>query len=355
MLDHIEIIVPLAKPLAYWHTQALGFQQTAVYNEQGKVSYLLEKGSIRLLITSAYDRSDKSESVLSFIGANHTGVRRIAFQTDDVEKTWHEAIKKGAIPLASPANVTDDEGSVETATVRLYDKSEICYISRKNYKGHFMPGFVPTATGKGNPGISFEKIDHVASEVRVNEMAFWAKYLSQSINTELIQEIPSGPENTTGIALMINKIPSSDLTFVIAEPAQPGLDNKIQGNIDQYGSAVHHLAFACGDLLSTVETLHETGVEFVEFPSAYYDLLRENEDLKDLDIDRLERLGVLVDKEGDGYLLQKFIKPFSDMPFLFYELVERVNGYTGFALKNIKVLKKAEELQIMKQREPEKV
>ncbi|MGB3180602.1 MAG: VOC family protein [Cyclobacteriaceae bacterium] len=355
MLDHIEIIVPLAKPLAYWHTHALGFKHTATLNAHGKISFLLEKGSIKLVITSAYYLTDQSADVLSFISKNHTGVRRIAFQSEDVETSWQEAIYKGAIPLSSPDSLKDDKGTVVTGSVKLLDQSEICFVSRQNYDGYFLPGYIPTGSEDENSAISFEEIDHIASEVRVNEMAYWAKYLGNSINTNLIQEIPSGPENTTGIALMINKARSSSLTFVIAEPSMPGLDNKIQDNINQYGSSIHHLAFSCSDLLSTVEELQSTKIEFVETPSAYYDLLREDASLKDLDIDRLQRLGVLVDKEGDGYLLQKFIKPFGDMPFLFYELVQRVNGYSGFALKNIKVLKKAEELQIMKQSKPVEV
>jgi len=135
----------------------------------------------------------------------------------------------------------------------------------------------------------------------------------------------------------------------MAEPDGYTGVSKVQQNIDKFGPGIHHLAFATDDIIATVNTFTEKGVEFVSFPRSYYGLLRENPDFKDIDIDLLESNGILIDKEDDTYLLQKFIKPISDRPFFLYEIVQRVNGYNGFALKNINVLKAAEELEIMKQ------
>ncbi len=146
----------------------------------------------------------------------------------------------------------------------------------------------------------------------------------------------------------INQSKDKKLTLVMAGLESYLNTSKVQQNIDNFGPGIHHIAFATNDLVTAIDELEARGVEFVKFPAAYYDLLRTNEDFKDFDIDKIQRSGILADKEGDTYLFQKFIKPISDRPFFLYELVQRVNGYNGFALKNINVLKKAEELEIMK-------
>jgi 4-hydroxyphenylpyruvate dioxygenase len=148
--------------------------------------------------------------------------------------------------------------------------------------------------------------------------------------------------------LNINQSLDKKLTLVMAEPDDYTRPSKVQQNIDRFGPGIHHLAFATDDIVKTINAFTAQSVEFVTFPSSYYDLLRSNKEFDDMDIDQLQRNGILIDKEDDTYLLQKFIKPISDRPFFLYEIVQRVNGYNGFALKNINVLKKAEELQIMR-------
>ena len=150
------------------------------------------------------------------------------------------------------------------------------------------------------------------------------------------------------MTLNISQSTNKKLTFVMAEPDGTGTSSKILDNINKFGPGIHHLAFLTEDIISTIKTIEENNVEFVNFPPAYYTLLRQNPEMKEIDIDLLEKHGILIDKEGDTFLYQKFIKPYGDRPFFFYEIVQRVNGYSGFALKNINVLKKAEEFDIMK-------
>jgi 4-hydroxyphenylpyruvate dioxygenase len=147
--------------------------------------------------------------------------------------------------------------------------------------------------------------------------------------------------------LNINQSFDKNLTLVISEASEYSQASRVQRNINTYGPGIHHLAFATRDLVETTRTLVDRGIDFVTFPSSYYELLRDDPEFQGLDIAMLEANNILVDKEGDTYLLQKFIKPLSDRPFFIYEIVQRVNGYQGFALRNINVLKRAEELQIM--------
>lgn len=355
-IDYIEIYTPMAKALAYWHTQALGFTITAYANfETGRPdisSYVLNSGKIQVVLTSTYPTANMAANleVSSFISQNYCGVKRIALRTDAVGKAFDESIKGGAIPLKFPAITEDGEGYVESASIKLYDQNEITFIDRRNYNGAFKPGYevYDNGTDKGKHPPLLSSIDHIASEVRINEADYWTKYLTTAIGTDLVQKIQRGEENKTGMVMNINQSFDGNLTLVIAEPETHTKASKVQQNIDRFGAGIHHLAFTTDNLIETVKTLKERGIEFVSFTPSYYDILRSSDELKDVDIDLLEGNGILIDKEGDTYLLQKFIKPISDRPFFLYELVQRVNGYKGFALNNINTLKKAEESDIMK-------
>ena len=236
----------------------------------------------------------------------------------------------------------------KAAAIKLYDDREIVFIDRNAYKGGFRPGYRSAGVERREASELLLAIDHIAAEVRINESHYWTNYLTRAIGTSLVQNISSGEDNKTGMILNINQSFDRNLTLVIAEPESYKTSSKVQKNIDTFGPGIHHLAFTTDDMVVTLKKFKEKNVEFVNFPASYYDLLRGNEDFQGMNIDDLEANGILIDKEGDTYLLQKFIKPISDRPFFFYEIVQRVNGYNGFALKNINVLKKAEEMEIAK-------
>lgn len=352
-IDAIEIYTPMAKALSYWHERALGFTLSAYANYETGMpdvsSYVLTSGNIRLVLTSVFPTANGkgNTEVSQFIGTQYCGVKRVCLEVDDVKAVFAHALQTGAIPLKFPVTLEDEEGTIEEAGIKLYDNNEITFISRVNYTGAYKPGYRKNMTASAAPAI-FKRIDHVAAEVRINEISYWSDYLTKAIGTRLVQRIQRSEENRTGMILNINQSPDTNLTLVMAEPESYLHPSKVQQNINLYGPGIHHIALATDDLAGAVTVLRERGVEFVRFPASYYTLLRENEEFRDFDIDMLEAQGILIDKEDDTYLLQKFTKPISDRPFFLYELVQRVNGYNGFALKNINVLKKAEELEIMK-------
>lgn len=221
-------------------------------------------------------------------------------------------------------------------------------MNRGEYKGSFKPGYRGARAGSQDSHQHILLIDHIASELRINESLFWSDYINKTLNTSLVQSIQKSDDNRTGMILKINRSGDRNLTLVFAEPDGYKSISKVQQNIDLFGPGIHHIAFATDDLMESTKDLLRNGVEFVSFPSAYYDLLREKPGFEELDIDQLQQLNILCDREGESFLLQKFIKPISDRPFFIYELVQRINGYDGFALGNINVLKKAEEMEIAK-------
>lgn len=353
-IDYVEIFTPMAKTLAYWHVHALGFAITAYSDidtgRMGTASYVLSSGQVRLVLTSAYPvaQAASMDETSSFIARNYCGVKRFALQVDSVKEAFEKSIANGAFPVRFPAIQEDGSGHIEEAAIKLYDDREIVFINRNAYNGIFKPGYRPTGQERHEEAELLLAIDHIAAEVRINESHYWTDYLTRVIGTSLVQSIRSGEENKTGMILNINQSFDRNLTMVIAEPESYKTSSKVQKNIDTFGPGIHHLAFTTNDMVTALQRFKDKKVEFVNFPPSYYDLLRDNEDFRGMDIDELEANGILIDKEGDTYLLQKFIKPISDRPFFFYEIVQRVNGYNGFALKNINVLKKAEEMEIAK-------
>jgi 4-hydroxyphenylpyruvate dioxygenase len=352
-LDYIEIYVPLAKPLVYWHRKALGFSLVAQYDSEpgapGLVSYCLTSGKVRLVITSTFPvgKSNADHEVGSFLSGNSCGVKRMAFHVQSVTDAFYSSIQSGARPVKFPEVIEDELGYIEEAAIKLFDNNEVVFINRSKYQGVFKPGFkaVQHASSKDE---FFVAVDHVSSELRINETSLWTDYLSRSIGSRLIQKIENTEDNKTGMLLNISQVPGHELAFVMTEPATHDPSSRVQQSISKYGPSIHHLAFSTDDIISTIKHLAARDVDFVSFPDAYYDMLRQNEDLKGIDIDALQELGILIDKEDDKFLLQKFLKPMGDRPYFFYEIVQRVNGYSGFALGNIAALRKAEELQITK-------
>lgn len=352
-IDHVEIFSAMAKPLAYWHVHALGFRMEGYAGpetgQQGIASYCLVSNNIRLVITTAYPTANRTPAIdiSSYIAVNHCGVKRFALHVDSVTTAFEQSVRRGAIPVRLPARHEDEHGWIEEASIKLYDHNEIVFINRDHYDGVFRPGYRKHTEYNNGQQALFTAVDHIASELRVNEIDFWTSYLTKAIGTSAVQKIERGADNRTGMILNINQSGDKQLTLVMAEPESVSGKSKVQANIDNFGPGIHHLAFATDDLVDTVKQLKARGVDFIRFPRSYYQLLRDNEEMKGFDIDALEQEGILIDKEDDTYLLQKFIKPISDRPFFFYEIVQRVNGYNGFALKNINVLKKAEEMEVM--------
>lgn len=351
-IDYVEMYVPVAKPLVYWHTKALGFTALAYAGaETGKpgfASYLLSSGQVRIVLTSAYPlhNDNGNREVSSFVNQYSCGIKRVAFAVDDVKQTFSESIANGGMPVKFPTVEEDDFGFVEEAAIKLYDQCEVVFIDRSHYKGIFKPGYRRHLSDANGQDQFFTAIDHIASELHINETDYWTDYLSRALGSRLLQKIDRGEDNQTGMILNISQLPDMTMTWVMTEPESHQRTSRVQQSLEKFGAGIHHLAFSTDDILSTIKTLRSRDVELVSFPSTYYDMLRKNDDFKNTDIDALQAEGILIDKEGDSFLLQKFVKPMSDRPYFFYEIVQRVNGYNGFAVNNIVALRKAEEVQI---------
>jgi 4-hydroxyphenylpyruvate dioxygenase len=353
-IDHIEIYTPMAKSLAYWHAQALGFQVTAMASQElqlsGFSSYVCTSGQATLVLTAAFPsrHAVAHPEINQFIEQHYCGIKRISLRVDSVKQAFENSIEAGAFPVAYPQQLADQHGFIDLASIKLFDDREIQFINRKQYSGVFKPGYTKTITRTNGAAPLFSAFDHIAAEVRINETAWWSDYVSRALGISTVQTIAPGTENKTGMVLRVNQSPDANLTLVMAEPETYLQHSKVQKNIENFGPGIHHLAFITNDLVTSAATLSERGVEFVRFPDSYYELLSQNAEFSNIDIGQLKRNGIIIDKEGETYLLQKFLQPVSDRPFFFYEIVQRVNGYRGFALKNINVLKKAEEIEIMK-------
>ncbi|HEY4112094.1 VOC family protein [Puia sp.] len=353
LLDYVEIYTPMAKALAYWHTQALGFTLVATsggeMEKQNISSYVLVSGWIRLVLTSTYPtlRPAANPEIASFLARNYSGIKRIALRADSVGDLFEKSVANGAIPTKLPLVTEDESGSFEEASIKLFDDCEISFTDRSSYQGIFKPGY-KVARGHGLQKSLLFSVDHIATHTRINEIAYWTKYLSNTIGIDLVQSIPKSDENRTGMILNISQSFDRKLTVVMAEPETYKRKSNVQQDLEIFGPGIHHLAFATSDLPETIRILNERNVEFMDVPDSYYELLRKNEDFEDVDLDTLQRWGIIIDKEEDSYLLQKFMKPISDRSYFFYELVQRVNGYDGFALKNITMLRKAAEMEMAK-------
>ena len=345
--DFVEFYVGSAKMWAYWHAKALGFSIVGYLGPEtgvkDKVSYYLIKNKIQIVLTSAIKPANYE--IESFIQKHGDGVKRWSLKVKDVKIAFENAIKNGAIPTRTPKKFEDQQGLIEEAAIKLYDDAEIVFINRDNYKGIFKPGF-----GKPIQKIilngadsGLQEIDHIVGNVRVNEMSLWTNYLNKSLNFETFLEFGEGDISTQYSALLSKVVRSKEGAAIknpVNEPFEGLKKSQIEEYIDEYyGSGIQHIAVTTNDIISTIRTLRENGVEFLTVPDTYYDILKEKRG-KDIveDIEQLRKYGILCDTEGTGYLLQLFTKPIGDRPTFFYEIIQRRKGADGFGQGNFQAL-----------------
>ena len=347
---YVEFYVGMAKMVAYWHIKALGFHLTGYRGpETGceeELSYLLEKNGIRLVITSAAKPS--CFDVLSFVDRHGNGVKRIAYQVSDVEQAYHTAIARGGIPVLAPRQVTDENGSIEEAAISLLDRKEIKFFNNTGFGGLFRPHYRSCEIQGYEPDFEngFEAIDHIAYGLQKNEMDYWYSYYERIFGGRLLQQLQPGDMVTqySGMLLKLLGSKNGKINNVFVEPDNRERPSQVQEYVNAYyGSGIQHMAFATSDIFRSIRAMAKGGIDFVQYPKAYYTALREKGDIPASLIDELESCNVLCDAQGGAYLFQTFTKPFGDRPTFFYELIQRTNGYVGFALNNITQLFQAVE------------
>ncbi len=340
-IDHLELYVGNAAQAAYYYTHAYGFTETAYRGlETGtrdRISHVLEQGRIRLVLTGTLTGEDE---IAEHHKRHGDGVCSIALSVPDATAAYEHAIAHGARGVQTPYELSDEGGTVTLASVATYGETRHVFVQRNGYTGAFLPGFVARASAPAGPDGLLVGIDHVVGNVELGHMEEWVSYYERVFGmTELIHF--SDKAISTEYSALMSKVVtdgSGRIKFPINEPAQGKRKSQIEEYLDFYrGAGVQHIAVSTTDIVRTVDELSRRGVEFLPIPESYYAEVPERIGEIDEDIADLRRLGILVDRDDEGYLLQIFTKSVGDRPTVFFELIER-HGARGFGEGNFKAL-----------------
>ena len=344
--DYVEFYVGNAKQAAHFYKTAFGFQSHAYAGlETGvrdRASYVLKQDKIRLVLTTAL----KSDSPIGEHVKKHgDGVKIVALWVEDARSAYEETMKRGAKSYMEPTVETDENGEVVRAGIYTYGETVHMFVERKNYKGDFLPGYKKWESDYNPAPTGLKYIDHMVGNVGWNEMNTWVKWYEDVMGFVNFLSFDD-KQITTEYSALMSKVMSNGngrIKFPINEPAEGKKKSQIEEYLDFYeGSGVQHIAVATDDILTTVADLRSRGIEFLSTPpQAYYDavpfrLEAHNHKLQE-DIEKLMSLGIMIDADEEGYLLQIFTKPIEDRPTLFFEIIQRM-GARGFGAGNFKAL-----------------
>ncbi|HEX3107652.1 MAG TPA: 4-hydroxyphenylpyruvate dioxygenase [Thermoanaerobaculia bacterium] len=338
-IHHVEFWSGNAKQSAFFYRKAFGFSQLAYSGlETGNreaASYVLSQGKIRFVITSPL-RGENAGS--EHIQRHGDGVRDIALLVEDADFAFAEAVKRGAKPAIEPYDMKDENGTVRRAAIHTYGDTLHSFISYRDYRGPFLPGY--QAADVPNESAGLLVVDHIVGNVELGKMNEWAEFYSKVMGFSRYITFDDKDISTEYSALM-SIVMSDDnriVKFPINEPAPGRKKSQIDEYLDWYaGPGVQHVALLCGDIIETVKKLKANGVEFLSVPDSYYDELAERVGEIEEPIDEIKKLHILVDKDAEGYLLQLFTKPVEDRPTVFFEIIQR-KGSRGFGKGNFKAL-----------------
>ncbi len=339
-IDHIEVYAGNALQAAHFFTHALGFSETAYAGlETGmrdRACHLVEQGRIRFLLTSPLHGGSE---IARHIAEHGDGVKVVALAVPDAEDAYRVAVRRGARGLREPHEEADERGAVRLATIATYGETVHTFVERDGYSGPFLPGFEPAEDETEEYG-HFTGIDHVVGNVELGRMEEWVEYYERVFGfTEMIRF--TDQDISTEYSALMSKVMADGkgrIKFPINEPAEGNRKSQIEEYLEFYGGpGVQHIALSTTDIVSTVRALRDRGVHFLMTPSSYYEELPERIGEIDEDPDELSDLGILADRDDEGYLLQIFTKPLSDRPTLFLEVIER-HGARGFGEGNFKAL-----------------
>lgn len=338
-VDHIRHYVGNAKQAAFYYQHVFGFSITGYHGlETGlrhEVDYLLEQNDVKLLFSAAIR---PGHPMAAKIAEHGDFVQDIAFEVDDVDWSFAEAVRRGAAPAHEPYSLQDDNGEVRIASIHVYGDTLHTFVNRDKFRGHFMPHFQV----RNEPGdaIGIVDIDHCVGNVELGKMNYWVNWYEQVLGFRNVVTFDDKDISTEYTALMSKVMANGNgrVKFPINEPAEGRKKSQIDEYLEFFGGAgVQHVALRTDDIVYTVNRLRARGVQFLAVPKAYYEALPERVGTIEEDIDELAELGVLVDRDDEGYLLQIFTKPVTDRPTLFYEIINR-KGATSFGKGNFKAL-----------------
>ena len=347
--DHVELWVGNARQAAHFFAAGLGFEVVAYGGPEtgmpDRASYVLEQGDIRLVVSGALQ---PSSPIATHHRAHGDGVRSLALEVTDAASAYEMALSRGAVGIAGPRTDEDASGKLVTATIAAYGDTEHTFVERTAYSGTFAPGFESNRLPPRPAGapVGLRGFDHVVANVGLGALGCWVEFYEQVMGFDRLVHFGDDQISTEYSALMSTVVwDGSRVVLPINEPAQGLRRSQIQEFLDFYGCpGVQHLALATDDIVATVDALRGRGMRFLDVPADYYDDAQGR--LGDLDLpwDELRRLGILVDRDEDGHLLQIFTENIGDRPTLFLEIIQR-EGARGFGAGNFKSLFEAIEAE----------
>lgn len=340
--DYIEFYVGNAKQAAHFYQSAFGFQPVAYAGPETGVrdrsSYVLQQGKIRLIFTTAL----KSDSpIAEHVKKHGDGVKILALWVNDAYSAFEETTKRGGKPYLEPVTMSDDFGEIRMSGIYTYGETVHMFVERTNYKGIFMPGYEKWEPAYRPSETGLLYVDHCVGNVGWNRMLPTVKWYEEVMGFVNILSFDDKQINTEYSALMSKVMANGNgyAKFPINEPAEGKKKSQIEEYLEFYeGEGVQHIAVATKDIIKTVIELKARGVEFLSAPpEAYYEMLPERVGKINEDVAKIQQLGILVDRDEEGYLLQIFTKPVEDRPTLFFEIIER-HGAQSFGAGNFKAL-----------------
>jgi 4-hydroxyphenylpyruvate dioxygenase len=338
-IDYIEFFVGNAKQAASYY-RSLGFVPAAYLGlETGardRSSWCVMQGNVRLVFTGALGADSE---IAENVRRHGDGVHDVALTVPDAEEAYRVALERGARGVAEPRVLEDEQGKVVRAAIATYGDTIHSLVSRRDYSGVFLPGFEPLWPDSAE-GFGVRYIDHVVGNVELGKMNEWVTFYERIMGFTQLRHFSDEEISTDYSALMSKVVWDGDgkVKFPINEPAEGKRKSQIDEYLEYYGSpGVQHIALTTEDIVGSVEAMRAAGIEFLRVPGAYYEDAKSRVTEVAEQIDSLERNGILVDKDEDGYLLQIFTKPVQDRPTVFYELIER-HGARGFGAGNFKAL-----------------
>lgn len=339
--DYVEFYVGNAKQAAHFYKTAFGFQSLAYAGPEtgikDRASYVIRQNKLTFVLTTPLRAGNE---IADHIYKHGDGVKYLSLRVADASDAWDQTIARGAKSYMKPTKLTDEHGEIIMSGIHTYGDTVHLFIERKNYNGPFMPGFAKWESVYNPPSTGLLYVDHCVGNVGWNQMNPWVSFYEEVMGFKNILSFDDNDISTEYSALM-SKVMSNGNGFVkfpINEPAEGKKKSQVEEYLDFYqGEGVQHVAIATSNIIETVTDLQKRGVEFLKVPGSYYDTVLERVGQIDEDLKPLRELGILIDRDDEGYLLQIFTKPVEDRPTLFFEIIQR-KGAKSFGKGNFKAL-----------------
>lgn len=339
--DHIEFYVGNAKQAAHFYKTAFGFQSLAYSGPEtgikDRTSYVIRQNKLTFVLTSSLRPGGE---IADHVALHGDGVKCIALKVDDAESAWNETTSRGAISYQEPVRVKDEHGEIVMSGIHIYGDTVHLFVERKNYTGVFGPGFEPWESDYKPLETGLLYVDHCVGNVGWNQMNVWVKFYEDVMGFRNILSFDDKDISTEYSALMSKVMSNGNgyVKFPINEPAEGKKKSQVEEYLDFYhGEGVQHVAIATNNIIETVTELQKRGIEFLSIPESYYADVLDRVGHIDEDLEPLKHLGILIDRDDEGYLLQIFSKPLQDRPTIFFEIIQR-KGAKSFGKGNFKAL-----------------